>query len=178
MWLVLPLQRFSLHQFLRSAHGCRCRPVPIEIVRTLTYQMLLGIQHSHQHSIVHDNLTPQHMLLDDVMRLKLTDFSHSVMTTTTQRPRSLTATDLSVRAPEVLLGESHPSVHIDMWAARTHRKNPMSFTSQKGKYCTKHRAASCEQSFDMNPNETCQRNRRQAELTAVETLQNSKVSML
>jgi cyclin-dependent kinase len=51
------------------------------------------------------------------MRLKLTDFSHSVMTTTTQRPRSLTATDLSVRAPEVLLGESYPSAPIDMWAA-------------------------------------------------------------
>lgn len=55
-------------------HILNNRPLPVDEVVSLAMMTLRGIQHAHDRGIIHRDIKPQNILLDDEGRVKITDF--------------------------------------------------------------------------------------------------------
>ncbi|PJF16855.1 putative CMGC/CDK/CDK5 protein kinase [Paramicrosporidium saccamoebae] len=114
--LVFECLQQDLKQFLDLRRSAQ-RPLQPTEVKSLLYQLIDAVRHCHEHRVLHRDLKPQNLLLDQQGTiLKVADFglargfgipvagfSHEVVT-------------LWYRAPDVLLGSTVYSTPIDMWS--------------------------------------------------------------
>lgn len=86
-------------------------------VRSIVRQVLDAVAYIHSQSVVHRDLNPNNILIDDQLNVRICDFglARLVFPGTTKDLTSEIVT-LNYRAPEILLGEAGYTHKIDLWA--------------------------------------------------------------
>ncbi|VDM43961.1 unnamed protein product [Toxocara canis] len=105
----------DLKQYLDQCHDS----INMHNVRLFLVQLLRGLSYCHRRRVLHRDLKPQNLLINEKGELKLADFglarAKSVPTKTYSNEVGPTVVTLWYRPPDVLLGSTDYSTHIDMW---------------------------------------------------------------
>lgn len=114
--LVFEFVTNNLENFIDTHHKKK-KHIPIEQIRQITKQMLLGLNYCHKKNIVHRDLKPENVLLTDDGNVKLCDFGSSKCI---DEKKGITSTPYTVsryyRAPELILGKLDYNSKIDIFA--------------------------------------------------------------
>lgn len=80
------------------------------------YQLLEGIAYCHVHRVLHRDLKPQNLLIDNRGHIKLADFGLARAFSIPVRTYTHEVVTLWYRAPEILLGAKSYSTAVDVWS--------------------------------------------------------------
>ncbi|KAJ8653594.1 hypothetical protein O0I10_010744 [Lichtheimia ornata] len=86
-------------------------------VKCLMLQLLRGLEHCHNHSIIHRDLKMSNLLLTSTGLLKIADFGLARTVGLSSRPMTPNVVTLWYRSPELLLGGSIYTTAVDLWSA-------------------------------------------------------------
>ncbi|VDM69951.1 unnamed protein product, partial [Strongylus vulgaris] len=108
---VFEYMKMDLSKFLE------CHPTGIDClqIELLLFQLLRGLDFCHKKKILHRDLKPQNLLLDEFGVLKLADFGLARAKSVPSRTYSHEVVTLWYRPPDVLLGSTEYSTSLDMW---------------------------------------------------------------
>ncbi|VDP57241.1 unnamed protein product [Schistosoma curassoni] len=84
-------------------------------VQLFLYQLLRGLAYCHERRILHRDLKPQNLLINSRGDLKLADFGLARAKSIPIKTYSNEVVTLWYRPPDILLGSTEYSTHIDMW---------------------------------------------------------------
>ncbi|EGR33538.1 serine threonine kinase cdc2, putative [Ichthyophthirius multifiliis] len=101
--------------------------IPLKVLKSLSYQILQGLNYLHHNGIIHRNLKVDNILLTEESLIKIADFAlskhvqipHIPYTPEDPKDRERSGREarrLWYRAPELLLRKSSYSQEIDIWA--------------------------------------------------------------
>uniref|UniRef100_A0A8C7GUG5 Cyclin dependent kinase 17 n=1 Tax=Oncorhynchus kisutch TaxID=8019 RepID=A0A8C7GUG5_ONCKI len=79
------------------------------------FQILRGLSYCHRRKVLHRDLKPQNLLINERGELKLADFGLARAKSVPTKTYSNEVVTLWYRPPDVLLGSSEYSTQIDMW---------------------------------------------------------------
>ena len=89
----------------------------VKFVKNMMYQLLKGVEHLHSHKILHRDLKPQNILVDDNgWIVKLADFGLSRVYSIPIRPYTKEVLTLWYRSPEMMLGINNYAIGLDIWS--------------------------------------------------------------
>ena len=89
----------------------------VAFVKNMMYQLLKGVEHLHSHKILHRDLKPQNILVDERhWILKLADFGLSRVYSIPIRAYTKEVLTLWYRAPEMMLGIGNYAIGLDVWS--------------------------------------------------------------
>jgi len=112
LYLIFEWCDQDLKKYMTSYKGM----ITPERIKSLMYQMVLGITYCHMHRLIHRDLKPQNILIDAEGTLKLADFGLARAFTIPIETLTHEVVTLWYRAPEILLGGKHYSVGVDIWS--------------------------------------------------------------
>ncbi|KAL0233641.1 hypothetical protein PCE1_002154 [Barthelona sp. PCE] len=110
--LVFEYCRYDLKKYMDAQIGM----IPIADVARFLLQIIEALEYCHTNRVLHRDLKPQNLLINDDLTLKLADFG---LARSIGLPiRSLTSEIITLwyRPPEVLIGERNYSFAVDMWS--------------------------------------------------------------
>ncbi|XP_061698680.1 cyclin-dependent kinase 17-like isoform X2 [Syngnathoides biaculeatus] len=84
-------------------------------VKLFLFQILRGLAYCHRRKVLHRDLKPQNLLINERGELKLADFGLARAKSVPTKTYSNEVVTLWYRPPDVLLGSSEYSTQIDMW---------------------------------------------------------------
>uniref|UniRef100_A0A914CRS6 cyclin-dependent kinase n=1 Tax=Acrobeloides nanus TaxID=290746 RepID=A0A914CRS6_9BILA len=84
-------------------------------VKLFLIQLLRGLAYCHKKRVLHRDLKPQNLLINRQGELKLADFGLARAQSVPTKTYSNEVVTLWYRPPDVLLGSTDYSTHIDMW---------------------------------------------------------------
>ena len=94
--------------------------IPEKTIKSIAFQILLGIRECHSKRIMHRDLKPQNILLSidktGSAQVKLADFGLARAFAVPIRPYTHEVVTLYYRAPEILLGSTDYFTPVDMWS--------------------------------------------------------------
>eukprot|EP00735_Rhodelphis_limneticus_P010229 TRINITY_DN294_c0_g1::TRINITY_DN294_c0_g1_i1::g.1614::m.1614 TRINITY_DN294_c0_g1::TRINITY_DN294_c0_g1_i1::g.1614 ORF type:complete len:295 (+),score=81.35,sp/P93101/CDC2_OXYRB/75.17/5e-164,Pkinase/PF00069.20/2.5e-79,Pkinase_Tyr/PF07714.12/2.7e-32,Kinase-like/PF14531.1/6.8,Kinase-like/PF14531.1/0.00085,Kdo/PF06293.9/0.0018,APH/PF01636.18/3.5e+02,APH/PF01636.18/0.032,Choline_kinase/PF01633.15/0.24 TRINITY_DN294_c0_g1_i1:64-948(+) len=112
LYLVFEFLDQDLKKYMDSVQD-----VPRNLVKLYLYQLLRGVAFCHSHRVLHRDLKPQNLLIDNKSgALKLADFGLARAFGIPVRTYTHEVVTLWYRAPEILLGSRHYSTPVDMWS--------------------------------------------------------------
>ncbi|KAL1292645.1 hypothetical protein HN51_053212 [Arachis hypogaea] len=118
LYLVFEYLDTDLKKFIDSHRkGSNPRPLPPALIQSFLFQLCKGVAHCHSHGVLHRDLKPQNLLLDQKKGiLKIADLGLGRAFTVPLKSYTHEIVTLWYRAPEVLLGTTHYSTGVDMWS--------------------------------------------------------------
>merc|ERR1712130_167784 len=84
--------------------------------KSFLYQLLRGTAYCHQHRVLHRDLKPQNLLINQEGHLKLADFGLARAFGIPVRSYTHEVVTLWYRAPDVLMGSRKYSTPVDIWS--------------------------------------------------------------
>jgi len=91
--------------------------IPHSQVKSFLHQLLKGVAFCHERRVLHRDLKPQNLLINNKGELKLADFGLARGFSIPVRSYSHEVVTLWYRSPDVLLGSTKYSTPIDIWSA-------------------------------------------------------------
>lgn len=91
--------------------------LPLQILKEITYQMLLAIDFMHTQELIHRDVKPENLLISSNGLLKVCDFGFA--RTTLKNASGLYTDYVSTRwyrSPELLVGDANYNKTVDTWA--------------------------------------------------------------
>lgn len=113
--LVFEYMDKDLKKYL-EAHGHQGALDP-KVVKSFMFQLLKGIMFCHDNRVLHRDLKPQNLLINNKGELKLGDFGLARAFGIPFNTFSNEVVTLWYRAPDVLLGSRAYTTSIDIWSA-------------------------------------------------------------
>ncbi|NXP67773.1 CDK18 kinase, partial [Chloropsis cyanopogon] len=110
-----PLQDNDLKQYLENCGNL----MSVHNVKIFMFQLLRGLAYCHGRKILHRDLKPQNLLINERGELKLADFGLARAKSVPTKTYSNEVVTLWYRPPDVLLGSTEYSTPIDMWTGPT-----------------------------------------------------------
>ncbi|EAY20117.1 CMGC family protein kinase [Trichomonas vaginalis G3] len=97
-------------------------PLKETTIKSILFQILLGLDYMHSRGISHCNVTPSNLLIMPTTSqtpgiLRFIDFSLARVAEPVQKLKPLNSIYLGYRAPEIVLGQSDYSYPSDIWSA-------------------------------------------------------------
>ncbi|KAH0794491.1 CMGC family protein kinase [Histomonas meleagridis] len=92
------------------------KPISSALLRSYSYQMLAGTFFLHSNGIIHNNLKPEHLLIDKTGFLKICDFGCSLMSGHSVCQVDNNLAMLWFKAPESILNSPKCDDKIDLWS--------------------------------------------------------------
>uniref|UniRef100_A0A8C2ZFD5 cyclin-dependent kinase n=1 Tax=Cyclopterus lumpus TaxID=8103 RepID=A0A8C2ZFD5_CYCLU len=89
--------------------------INIHNVKLFLFQLLRGLSYCHRRKVLHRDLKPQNLLINERGELKLADFGLARAKSIPTKTYSNEVVTLWYRPPDILLGSTNYSTHIDMW---------------------------------------------------------------
>ncbi|XP_043912330.1 cyclin-dependent kinase 1 [Protopterus annectens] len=89
------------------------------LIKSYVYQILQGIVFCHSRRVLHRDLKPQNLLIDNKGVIKLADFGLARAFGIPVRVYTHEVVTLWYRAPEILLGSNRYSTPVDIWSIGT-----------------------------------------------------------
>uniref|UniRef100_A0A7N9B0W4 Cyclin dependent kinase 16 n=1 Tax=Mastacembelus armatus TaxID=205130 RepID=A0A7N9B0W4_9TELE len=90
--------------------------IHVHNVKLFLFQLLRGLSYCHRRKVLHRDLKPQNLLISDRGELKLADFGLARAKSIPTKTYSNEVVTLWYRPPDILLGSTDYSTHIDMWS--------------------------------------------------------------
>uniref|UniRef100_A0A8C6VX53 cyclin-dependent kinase n=1 Tax=Nothobranchius furzeri TaxID=105023 RepID=A0A8C6VX53_NOTFU len=88
--------------------------IHIHNVKLFLFQLLRGLSYCHRRKVLHRDLKPQNLLINERGELKLADFGLARAKSIPTKTYSNEVVTLWYRPPDILLGSTDYSTHIDM----------------------------------------------------------------
>ncbi|KAJ0036520.1 hypothetical protein NQD34_005197 [Periophthalmus magnuspinnatus] len=99
--------------------------IHVHNVKLFLFQLLRGLSYCHRRKVLHRDLKPQNLLINDKGELKLADFGLARAKSIPTKTYSNEVVTLWYRPPDILLGSTDYSTHIDMWSVPNSRKSTL-----------------------------------------------------
>ena len=119
LYLVMPILKESLRDRLERALAGTDEPLPIVAAARYVMEIAAGLDMAHAQGIVHRDVKPENILLDESGSALLTDFGIAREASVLRQPgqvRTLAATGLPVGTPEYMAPEQLRGVSVDQRA--------------------------------------------------------------
>jgi len=110
--LVFEFVENDLKKYMRSLG----RPLAPATIKLLAFQLCRGVEFCHANRILHRDIKPQNLLIDQKLRLKIADFGLARAYTVPVPKYTHEVVTVWYRAPEILLGSPLYSVPVDLWS--------------------------------------------------------------
>merc|ERR1719469_477235 len=110
--LVFEFLDNDLKKYMKSL-GRQLEP---KTIKSMCYQLCKGIEFCHANRILHRDLKPQNLLIDQKLRLKIADFGLARAYSVPVPKYTHEVVTVWYRAPEILLGSQLYSVPVDIWS--------------------------------------------------------------
>ncbi|CAL5220802.1 g2876 [Coccomyxa viridis] len=117
LYLVFEYLSTDLKKFMdRNGKGPNF-PLDPRLIKSFMYQLVKGVAHCHKHGVMHRDLKPQNLLVDDETEcLKIADLGLGRAYSVPIKSYTHEIVTLWYRAPEVLLGATHYAPAVDIWS--------------------------------------------------------------
>ena len=115
--LVTDLYPNSLQQF-EQPYFSRSLSIPTFYAKLFAYQMFAGLAYLHQYKIVHRDICPSNLFVDENKgKLAIGDFGVAKQILEADEKNVSYIVQREYRAPELIYGATHYGPEIDIWAA-------------------------------------------------------------
>lgn len=105
-----------MDDFDGGAKNSDCPGLPENLAKSYLYQLLDGIAYCHKNRVLHRDLKPQNLLIDNKGTIKLADFGLARAFGLPMRSYTHEVVTLWYRAPEILLGSKSYTTAVDVWS--------------------------------------------------------------
>ncbi|NXD87876.1 CDK3 kinase, partial [Halcyon senegalensis] len=113
LYMVFEYLNQDLKKYMDSSHT---RDFPLSLVKNYLFQLLQGVSFCHSHRVIHRDLKPQNLLINEAGAIKLADFGLARAFGVPLRAYTHEVVTLWYRAPEILLGCKYYSTAVDIWS--------------------------------------------------------------
>jgi serine/threonine protein kinase len=121
------LSDFYKNRRYKGQVGRRTQSLDLMRLKSVTYQMLKGLEYCHRNGVMHRNLKPENVLINDKGTVKISDFfmsriclvPHVPYTPEDPKERERSGREarrLWYRSPEMLFRKTYYSFDVDIWA--------------------------------------------------------------
>ncbi|XP_077610838.1 cyclin-dependent kinase 3 isoform X2 [Crocuta crocuta] len=113
LYLVFEYLSQDLKKYMDSMPASE---LPLHLVKSYLFQLLQGVSFCHSHRVIHRDLKPQNLLINELGAIKLADFGLARAFGVPLRTYTHEVVTLWYRAPEILLGSKFYSTAVDIWS--------------------------------------------------------------
>ncbi|XP_009982765.1 PREDICTED: cyclin-dependent kinase 3 [Tauraco erythrolophus] len=113
LYLVFEYLNQDLKKYMDST---QTRELPFSLAKSYLFQLLQGVSFCHSHRVIHRDLKPQNLLINEAGAIKLADFGLARAFGVPLRTYTHEVVTLWYRAPEILLGCKYYSTSVDIWS--------------------------------------------------------------